>query len=243
MDNSKFYDNLSPDYDQMIKFEQSLINKIEYLKNFIKEKDNRALDLGCGTGADSITLAKAGLEVDAVDHSPGMLKQAMRNADIFDIKINFLQSGLADFTNNGKKYDLIVSLGNTFANLNKDEMEITFRNFKGLINSHGRIVLQLINYAKLPTRGDFLLNTFDSESCSITRKYTIHKNNLEFIIDKINKLTNQKSQMVTKLYQHSQSVFTLFAEKNNLQIEFFGNLKKEPYINAESSNLVVLLSK
>jgi SAM-dependent methyltransferase len=51
----------------------------------------RALDLGCGTGTDSIYLAQHGWEVTGIDMVPEALAIARRNAAAKDVSANFLE--------------------------------------------------------------------------------------------------------------------------------------------------------
>ena len=53
----------------MINFENSLKNKTDSLKKLIQLNYKYALDLGCGSGTDSIALSELGLSVVAVDQS------------------------------------------------------------------------------------------------------------------------------------------------------------------------------
>ena len=53
----------------MINFENSLKNKTDSLKKLIQLNYKYALDLGCGSGADSIAFSELGLSVVAVDQS------------------------------------------------------------------------------------------------------------------------------------------------------------------------------
>ena len=89
--NSQFFDELSDDYDLMINFENALKKKISFIKNFLAINYKTALDLGCDTGADAIALSKLGIQVDAVDHSSGMLQKAIKNGKKFDTNINFIE--------------------------------------------------------------------------------------------------------------------------------------------------------
>jgi len=61
------------------------------LRDFLPEpQDNNsicALDLGCGTGATAVSMAKLGLHVTLLDYSPAMLdiaQRAARDADVID---------------------------------------------------------------------------------------------------------------------------------------------------------------
>lgn len=241
--NSQFFDELSDDYDVMINFESALKNKISFIKNFLENNYNTALDLGCGTGADAIALSKLGLQVDAVDHSSGMLQQAIKNAKNFDTDINFIESGLLAFNPKDKHYDFIVSLGNTIANINLLELRILMSTIFRMLNKGGSALIQIVNYDKLPKRGNHILNVFDNDEVSIIRKYSINNNDIDFIIDKIDKKSQLKSQIITKLYPHSENDFNKMAIEIGFNIDVYGNLKKHSFNPDESPNLVVVLTK
>ena len=241
--NSQFFDELSDDYDVMINFESALKNKISFIKNFLENNYNTALDLGCGTGADAIALSKLGLQVDAVDHSSGMLQQAIQNAKKFDTDINFIESGLLAFNPKDKHYDFIVSLGNTIANINLLELRILMSTIFRMLNKGGSALIQIVNYDKLPKRGNHILNVFDNDEVSIIRKYSINNNDIDFIIDKIDKKSQLKSQIITKLYPHSENDFNKMAIEIGFNIDVYGNLKKHSFNPDESPNLVVVLTK
>jgi len=241
--NSEFFNQLADDYDAMIDFENSLKNKSRTLINFISPSDKYALDLGCGTGADSIAISKVGLKVDAVDHSKGMLVEAIKNAKTFKTKINFIHVGLSEFTIKNKSYDVIVSLGNTMANLNRMDLGVLLKKLHNYLNKDGKIVIQIINYVKLPSSGTYILNTFENDSVSIIRKYNIKADRIDFIIDKINKGNNKESQIITKLYPHSEDDFKQLASESEFRMESYGNLNKSHFVAKESPNLVVVLRK
>lgn len=239
--NDQFYNSLSSDYDEMIKFENSLRNKTESLKKFIKPNDKDALDLGCGTGIDSIALTKLGLMVRAVDHSEEMIKRARINAKKYGSNIEFIKSNLAELSTTNRKFDLIVSLGNTIANLAKNDLDLLFDKLIHLITSSGKIVIQLINYSKLPNSGEYILNKFENESIVIIRKYNIYSTYIDFIVDKLDKKNGKKDYIVTKLYPQKKSIFINYAQKYSFHIELFGNLKREPFKDENSTNLVIEL--
>jgi len=241
--NSQFFDELSDDYDLMINFESALKNKISFIKNFLASNYKTALDLGCGTGADAIALSKLGVQVDAVDHSSGMLQQAIKNAKKFDADINFIESGLLAFKAENKKYDFIVSLGNTIANINVLDLRNLMSTIFAMLNSGGSALIQIVNYAKLPKSGNHVLNVFENDEVSLIRKYNINNNDLDFIIDKVDKKNQQKSQIITKLYAHSEDEFNKMAKEVGFSIDLYGNLKKHTYSPNESPNLVVVLTK
>ncbi|MDH5413305.1 MAG: class I SAM-dependent methyltransferase [Flavobacteriaceae bacterium] len=241
--NSEFFNKLSDDYDQMINFENSLKNKSKTLLNFISPRDQNALDLGCGTGADAIILSKLGLNVDAIDHSKGMLKQAILNAKRLDIEINFIHSSLKDLNLTDKNYNIIVSLGNTIANINRNDLGFLMKKLWSYLSEGGKIVVQIINFAKLPSSGTYLLNTFENDTVSIIRKYHIKPKRIDFIIDKRDKTKNLQSQIITKLYPHSAEDFEKFAKELGFTLEIYGDLNKSPFKVKISSNLVAVLVK
>ncbi|NLE37160.1 MAG: class I SAM-dependent methyltransferase [Pirellulaceae bacterium] len=69
------------------------------------------LELGCGTGADAVFLAKAGLDVTAVEISPIALERARFRAREQNAPIHFVLDDVFGFTENADKFDLIHDAG------------------------------------------------------------------------------------------------------------------------------------
>jgi 2-polyprenyl-3-methyl-5-hydroxy-6-metoxy-1,4-benzoquinol methylase len=74
----------------------------------------RALDAGCGHGAESLWLAGRGWTVTAVDFSPAALAHARATAiglgpDVAD-RIDWVEDDLGTWTPDAGRYDLVVSL-------------------------------------------------------------------------------------------------------------------------------------
>lgn len=79
------------------------------IEEAIKLKRKSVLDMCTGSGCIAISLAKyiENACVDAVDISENALEIARKNAEINNVKVDFISSNL--FENISKKYDLIVS--------------------------------------------------------------------------------------------------------------------------------------
>lgn len=66
----------------------------------------RALELGCGDGADSIWLAEQSWEVTAVDFAPAAIENLTRIAEKKDVDIKGVVADVCTYQSN-KKYDLV----------------------------------------------------------------------------------------------------------------------------------------
>ena len=69
----------------------------------------RALDVGCGPGILSVTLAKAGCSVTGVDLSPGMLEEARRNAERHGVEPAFMEGNAEELPFEDGTFDVVVS--------------------------------------------------------------------------------------------------------------------------------------
>lgn len=243
MHNSQFYNFLASYYDEMISFESSLEQKIDYLKGFIEPEYKEALDLGCGTGADSIALAKLDIVVHAFDHSAEMIKKARSNATNYGVDVSFSEKQLTNIKLDKVNPDLIISLGNTLANLSEKELGILFNKMEKGLSNCGRILIQIINYAKLPNSGEYVLSKLENQDISIIRRYILHDKGIDFIIDINDRKNGQKNSLITKIFPHSLEFLTELANHNNLNYSIFGNLKKEAYFKEKSENIVMVLTK
>ena len=94
MQNKKFFDKVSSFFDNMTNSPKVINVRKLMLKNYITEEMKTAVDLGCGTGNDSIALSLNGLAVDGFDLSNDMIKAANENASKYGVKINFYNKSI-----------------------------------------------------------------------------------------------------------------------------------------------------
>jgi 2-polyprenyl-3-methyl-5-hydroxy-6-metoxy-1,4-benzoquinol methylase len=82
---------------------------------FIENKPwGKALDLGCGTGTNAITLARHGWQVTGVDFAPKAIRQARRKAAAKGLKIEFHPADVTDLGMLTGPYDYVLDIGCLF---------------------------------------------------------------------------------------------------------------------------------
>ena len=105
----------------------------------------RALDVGCGTGTNAITLACHGWQVTGVDFAPKAIREARRKTAAAGLEIEF---HAADVTNLGMLtglYDYVLDIGCLFTLKENDRIKYA-RGLARLLRSGGDYML----YAWLP---------------------------------------------------------------------------------------------
>ena len=79
------------------------------------QSESTAIDLGCGSGFQSIPLAELGYQVTAIDLSPILLEEL--NKQKGDLPIQTVQDDLLLFEQHCSKADLVVCMGDTLTHL------------------------------------------------------------------------------------------------------------------------------
>ena len=69
------------------------------------------LEIGCGTGADAILLARRRFEVTAVECSPIALERARLRAEQQDALLHFVLADVFDFVRSAGKFDFVYDSG------------------------------------------------------------------------------------------------------------------------------------
>ena len=132
------------------------------LNNFDKSiKKKHVLDIGCGGGLISESLAKINAQVTGIDENIYNIKQAKEHAKINSLKITYKNQSLDSFfKKNKKKFDLILCLE---VLEHVDNVEKTIEKISKLMNPDGTLILSTINrnlksliFAKI--FGEYVLN-------------------------------------------------------------------------------------
>jgi SAM-dependent methyltransferase len=87
------------------------------LVRFAEVKPGQSLlDVACGTGVVSVTAARSGARVRALDLSPALLEHARTNAEIAGTKITFIEGDVEALPYEDETFDVVLSqFGHMFA--------------------------------------------------------------------------------------------------------------------------------
>lgn len=241
-----FYNDISAFYDEMVGFSSALQRRKDLLKKFITDKTSSAADLGCGTGIDSIALSMNGLRVTGFDISEEMIKKAKSNAKKSRVKIPFIKSGIDKipvmFYN---KFDLVVSLGNSLANLDEKMLIAGVPKMHKLLKQEGLLVVQILNYTRILKDKERIVNINEGGDSIIIRFYDFLPTKLNFNILKINKNDYSKRELnTTSIYPYDKKTFLSLLKKNGFRkIKFYGSLDLKPFDKFTSNDLVIIAEK
>jgi ubiquinone/menaquinone biosynthesis C-methylase UbiE len=107
------------------------------------EPGQRALDVGCGTGALAVRMARRGAQVKAIDVSPEMLELAGRRARAagVDDRIALAEMGVAELDREAPgSYDVVAS-GLCLSELGDDERSYMLRQVRRILAPGGLLLI------------------------------------------------------------------------------------------------------
>jgi len=236
--NKDFFNDVSEYYDEMINFKQTLERKTNALNEFITSDIKFAADIGCGSGIDSIALASLDLEVCGFDASMKMIEKAENNAEKENRIIsfyNYTAQSIPDTFNS--KFNFVCSLGNTVANIPPQDISDSIKRFAELLNNNGKVLFHILNYKKIISENERIVNINKGEQEYIIRFYDYEKDFINFNILKFDiENPKQRKLISTKVYPHTLELLLVLLKQNNFNnVEVYQDLKKTPF-NSETSN-------
>ncbi len=237
-----FYNEISFFYDDMINFETSLEKRKDLIRKFIGDDDIYAADLGCGSGLDSIALTALGLNVTGFDISENMLAKAKENTYRQNFNIEFVKTGLDKIPSlYNKKFDVVFSLGNTFANLTQSQTAKAIRNVSKMLKDGGKFVFQILNYSCIIKRNEKIVNINCKDGFTFIRYYDFHPDHINFNFLRFKTLTNDEWLLLTTpVYPHNKSsLFPVLQQEGFRQIKLYGSIYQEKFKKLESKDLVI----
>ena len=103
-------------------------------------RPGRALDLGCGTGANSVFLGQHGFDVTGVDFAPAALAKAARAAEAAGVQVDLVEDDLTGLRRVSGPFDVLVDYG-TLDDLSASDRDRYVRNVVPLARPGARFLL------------------------------------------------------------------------------------------------------
>jgi SAM-dependent methyltransferase len=105
----------------------------------------RAIDLGCGTGANAIYLAQKGFAVTGVDFAQAAIDEAMARAAEADVQVEFVVDDLTNLQNVSGKFDFLLDYG-VLDDLRLRQRDPYVQNMLALTHARNRYMLWGFEY-------------------------------------------------------------------------------------------------
>ena len=121
----------------------------------------RALDLGCGTGTNAITMAKEGWQVTGVDFVGKAIQMARKKAQQLGIKVDFHISDVTKLDFITGQFDLILDIG-CFHSLSPQAKNAYIENLSRLLSADGTYLLY--GFLAQPTNSNMGIEPVDVKS-------------------------------------------------------------------------------
>jgi SAM-dependent methyltransferase len=100
----------APDTGRVMAFTKGTEQEVDFLVDALALRPGmRVLDVGCGPGRHSLSLARRGMDVVGVDHSPDFVRLARGAAEVEELAAEFLELDVRDLAFDGR-FDAVICL-------------------------------------------------------------------------------------------------------------------------------------
>ncbi len=150
---AKLYDDIAPVYSEYYDdYHQTVMKQGLDLANLLKKngvaEGAKILDCSCGIGTQAIGLARHGFRVTGCDISPGSIKEAQKNAEIFGVKSDFFPCDMRALPETlNRHFDAVISCGNSFAHMiSDDDMHRAYSSVSRMLKTDGVFLAALTDH-------------------------------------------------------------------------------------------------
>ncbi|MGB9695753.1 MAG: class I SAM-dependent methyltransferase [Ignavibacteria bacterium] len=246
MKNNRFFDVASSFYDKMVNSVSSILKKEVFFKTLLNNEFQVAADLGCGSGNDSIALAKNGLKVYAFDPSKEMIEVAKINTQGFK-NIKFIRSYIHKIPKRfNKSFHLSVSLGNTLSNISPDLLEMSLQRVYNIMADNSLFIFQILNYSFLKKHNKKIININSSNNQYYIR-YNEYPDDKRVIFNILRFEKNNPSSynlISTTLFHYDINILQKYLKQAGFRrIRFYSDFSFNKYLRDVSSELIGIVEK
>ena len=247
MSPAAFYDALAEGYDAMTDFDQRTAQAERFAGDLLARSGapvRRAVDVGCGTGAYTLALARLGLAAVGLDPSPEMVRQARRNARRLELgNARFVEGGLADIGPAEESVGAVVCMGNTLPHILADaDLRQGLRAVRQALVPAGFFAVQLLNYAAILANRERIVSIDTQGGESFVRFYDFLPDGLlRFNLLRFPQAGGAHSLSGVLLRPYGRAELESFlAEAGFGRISAFGSLAFAPFDPERSETLLLV---
>jgi len=175
--NEEFWRTFGPLMFGKLQFNEAAAQVPGLITRLGLDPGSSVLDLGCGPGRHALPLARAGLDVTAVDTSAGLLDELRKQAATDELEIEVLQADMRDFSL-AEAYDAVLVMWTSFGYF-EDESEHAgvLQNIVQSLRPGGVLLLDLVGLETLcRTLEPVHLTEYDDGRLLIERPLLIEHN-------------------------------------------------------------------
>ncbi|SJZ57544.1 class I SAM-dependent methyltransferase [Selenihalanaerobacter shriftii] len=243
----EFYTEISKYYDYIFPLSEE---KFNFFKNNLSkngEDKSSILDIGTSTGSYAVRLAESGYKVTAIDLDEIMVQRCQQKASEAEIEVTTFKLDMMKLTDKLKqKFDGIICIGNTLVHLsNLDEITEVISQIHELLNSSGKLMMQIVNYDRILKYKINELPRIDREEIGLTfiRKYNFRKDN-KIDFNTTLKVNDDQFKNSIQLYPlTSTELITVIEEVGFNNYKLYGDFNFNDYNQDESGPLVLVAEK
>ena len=241
-----FYDEISAWYDNMVNFDEAVKKRESALNSFINKRMKNAVDIGCGTGIDSIALARCGMNVTAFDISAQMIKQAKKKSEDCGLDITFIQRSAEEIPAiYNDTFHLAVSLGNTLANIPGHQLVKSIKKIFDIMQNDGVLILQVLNYARILKMQERIVNITRNGDYYYTRFYDFTGDEINFNILRFHAGNpSDRSLRTSVIYPYNYKYLgDVIKSAGFSEIKLWGNFNRTAFSHETSSDFIIEAKK
>ncbi|MBP7902118.1 MAG: class I SAM-dependent methyltransferase [Spirochaetes bacterium] len=227
-----YYTRISGGFDNKCKDQAAFFEKYKIYPS----SSGIAIDLGSGSGFQSVPLAGKGFSVYAVDFSRILLDELLKNSINLDVKI--IESDICNYSSySGLKPELIVCMGDTLTHLpDTDEVSSLIQNAYNELTDGGKLVLTFRDYSN-PLTGSMRFIPVASGDDFIFTCFLDYAGDYVYVYDIVHERVN--SAWIQKVSSYRKTVITKFyAEKLLIDLNF-----KIDHFSIEKGLVVIIAVK
>lgn len=245
----EFYDLLAADYDAMTSFDQRFVKERPFFQALIDRFHfQSALDAGCGSGFHSLLLSQLGVDVLGVDVSSEMLRLTEGHARDQKVSMRTLQGSFENLASMlQERFASVFVMGNSLAHLlNAAALEKALQNFAEVLDAHGILVIQLLNYERILAVRKSVQNENRAGAKTFVRSYDFDEAGILFNIltrEQKEGVSEERIQTVRLRPVLQAELVRLLERVGFTDISVFGGISLVPFNPASSKDLVVVAMK